>query len=74
MLTKENDEAMKKMIELENKIQTLEKKNEKTTNETVGNFEGQIGKIDKNAKQELKDKNIKMSELNENLDKMDKVG
>ena len=47
MLTKENDEAMKKMIELENKIQTLEKKNEKTTNETVGNFEGQIQKIDK---------------------------
>lgn len=31
-LTKENEEKMKAMIELENKIETLEKRNQKQTN------------------------------------------
>mmetsp|Transcript_15721 Transcript_15721/g.24143 ORF Transcript_15721/g.24143 Transcript_15721/m.24143 type:complete len:121 (+) Transcript_15721:15-377(+) len=38
-LTRDNDESMKKMIELESKIQSLEKKNEKVTNDTVANYE-----------------------------------
>jgi hypothetical protein len=38
-LTKENNESMKKMIELETKIQNYEKKNEKTTNDTVNQYE-----------------------------------
>ena len=46
---------MKKMIDLENKIQTLEKKNEKIQTETVNTYEGQIKKIDAKAKDELKD-------------------
>ncbi len=73
-LTRDNDESMKKMIELESKIQSLEKKNEKVTNETVTNYETQIKKIDQTAKDQIKDTNIKVSELNENLDKMQEVG
>jgi len=38
------------MIDLENKITTLEKRNEKVTNETVKTYNGQIGKLDKEAK------------------------
>ena len=37
-LTKENDEAMKHMIELESIIQEYEKKNEKQINDTNKNF------------------------------------
>ena len=37
-LTKENDEAMKRMIELESIIQEYEKKNEKQINDTNKNF------------------------------------
>ena len=49
-LTRDNDEQGKKLIDLENKIQTLEKRNEKTTNETIKTYNGQIGKLDKEAK------------------------
>ena len=49
-LTRDNDEQGKKLIDLENKIQTLEKRNEKTTNETIKTFNGQINKLDKEAK------------------------
>ena len=37
-LTKENDETMKRMIELESIIQEYEKKNEKQINDTNKNF------------------------------------
>ena len=37
-LTRENDEVMKKMIDLENIIQEYEKKNEKTSNDVVNNY------------------------------------
>lgn len=40
-LTKEDNTAMKKMIELETKIQMLEKKTEKVTSETIQNYESQ---------------------------------
>ena len=42
---------MKKMIELENKIQEYEKKNEKTNNDTVNNFQNQINKMDHEIKE-----------------------
>lgn len=37
-LTRDNDESMKNMISLENKIQEYEKKNEKTNADTVNNY------------------------------------
>lgn len=39
-LTRDNDEQGKKLIDLENKIQTLEKRNEKIQNDTVKNYNG----------------------------------
>jgi len=42
---------MKKMIELENKIQEYEKKNEKTNNDTVNNFENQKNKMNTEIKE-----------------------
>ena len=45
-LTKEDHAAMKQMIELESKIGVLEKKNEKTANETVNVYEEKIKKKD----------------------------
>ena len=62
------------MIELESKIQTLEKQNEKTTNDTVNNYENQIKKIDQTAKDQVKETNIKVSEIKEDLDKMQDIG
>ena len=41
-LTQEDNQAMKQMIELESKIQLLEKKNEKKASETVNAYEAQI--------------------------------
>ena len=72
-LTRENDEAMKKTIDLENKIIALEKKNEKTKNDTVNNYQTQIKKIDGEAKEKVKESEVKVSELNENLAKMKAV-
>ena len=72
-LTRENDDAMKKMIDLDNKIIALEKKNEKTKNDTVNNYQSQIKKIDGEAQEKVKETEVKVSELNENLDKMKDV-
>lgn len=65
---------MKKMIELENKIQEYEKKNEKTNNDTVNNFENQKNKMNTEIKEQLQETDVKVSELHENLDKMHDVG
>ena len=65
---------MKTMIELESKIQVLEKKNEKTANETVNNYEEKIKKKDVKAKEEMKDIDTRLKELKENLDKLSDVG
>ena len=62
------------MLELENKITSYEKKNEKVQNDTINNYENQIKKIDHGAKEQIKDTQIKVTELNENLDKMQDVG
>lgn len=72
--TTTNAEYSKKLVELENKIQTLEKRNEKQQNETVDQYEKQIKTIDHKAKEQIKDINIKVSEQNESLDKMQEVG
>lgn len=72
-LTRENDDAMKRLIDLENKIIALDKKNEKTKNDTVNNYETQIKKIDGEAQEKVKDTEVKVTELNENLDKMKDV-
>lgn len=50
-LTRENDEAMKKMIELEAKIQEHEKKNEKIQQDTINNYQAQTKKIEATAKE-----------------------
>ena len=65
---------MKKCIELENRIQEYEKKNEKTNNDTVQNYQSQINKMDTEIKEQLQQTDVKVSELNENLDKMHDVG
>ena len=52
----------------------LEKKNEKNASETVEVYQGQIKKLDTTAKEQVKDLDTKLSELKENLNKMEKVG
>lgn len=54
-LTTNNAESSKRLVELENKIQTLEKKNEKVTNDTVNQYEKEIKKIETTAKEQIKD-------------------
>jgi len=44
---------MRVMIELENRINTLEKKNEKNNNEVVTKFEGQIKDIKKRGEERV---------------------
>lgn len=46
-LNRENDEAMKKHILLQNKIEEYKKKNEKISNEAQQNYDTQIKKIEK---------------------------
>jgi hypothetical protein len=72
-LTRDNEEKYKHMLELENKINTLEKRNEKTNNEVVTKFEGQIKDIKKKGDDKMQENEIKMSELKENLNLMDEV-
>jgi hypothetical protein len=64
---------MRVMIELENRINTLEKKNEKNNNEVVTKFEGQIKDIKKRGEERVQDNDIKMAELKENLNLMEEV-
>lgn len=52
----------------------LEKKNEKVASETVDSYQTQIKKIDQHAQEQVKDIDTKLSELNENLNKLEKVG
>ena len=72
-LNRENDAAMKKHIQLENKIQEYIKKNEKTNRDAQNNFDNQINKIEKDYNEKLEETNVMINERNENLHKMDKV-
>lgn len=65
---------MKQMIELESKIQLLEKKNEKKASETVNQYESQLRQQDSVAKAEMKDIGTKLNELKENINKLQTVG
>ena len=59
------------MIDQENKIQTLEKQNEKNNNEIVNKFEGQIKDIKKKGEEKIQENEIKISELQESRNVMD---
>lgn len=72
-LTRENEEKMQRMIYLENQIQTLEKSNEKKSNEVVQDMEGKITRIKTDGTEKIKTSEVKMSELQENLDQMDET-
>ena len=54
---------MKVMIDLENKIQSLEKQNEKTNNDIVTKYEGQIKEIKRKGEEKVQENEIKISEL-----------
>jgi hypothetical protein len=70
-LTKENEEKMKVMIDLENKIQSLEKQNEKNNNEVVTKYETQIKEIKKRGEEKIVENEIKINELQETRNVMD---
>jgi len=65
---------MNKEINLQNKVQEYEKSNEKVHNDAKANFESKIKKVDKEAKEQVEQTEVKVSELHENLDKMQDVG
>lgn len=55
-LTQEDKAAMTQMIELESKIQLLEKKNEKKASETINTYQSAVKKNETGAKEEMKGK------------------
>jgi hypothetical protein len=61
---------MKRMIQLENKIKTLEGQNEKQQTETVQMFEGKMKGIEGNNSSQVNDTLVKKSELTDELEKM----
>lgn len=69
-LTHDNDSSMKRMIQLENKIKTLEGQNEKQQTETVQMFEGKMKGIEGNNSSQVNDTLVKKSELTDELEKM----
>jgi hypothetical protein len=72
-LTKENEEKMRVLIDLENKIQSLEKQNEKNNNEIVTKFETQIKDIKKKGEEKVAENEIKINELKEERNSMDET-
>lgn len=62
---------MKHLIDLETKIQGLEKKKEKNNNEIVTKFEGQIKDIKKKGDDKLVDNEVKINEMKEERSNMD---
>ena len=65
---------MKRMIELDNKIKDLEKKNQKQQTDTTNNYQNQIKKLGNEAKEKIKETEVRVSELHENMDKMQDIG
>lgn len=70
-LTRENQEKLKVLIDLETKIETLEKKNEKDNNEIVTKYESQIKDIKKRGEEKIVDNEVKINELREERNNMD---
>lgn len=69
-LTKDNDESMRRMIQLENKIKSFEGNNEKKQTETVQYYEGKMKSLESNNQQQINDTMVKKTELNDQLEKM----
>ncbi|CDW79859.1 UNKNOWN [Stylonychia lemnae] len=70
-LTRENEEKMKVLIDLETKIQTLEKKNEKENNEIVTKYQNQIKDMTKRGQEKIVENDTKINELREERNNMD---
>ena len=64
---------MRVLIDLENKIQSLEKQNEKNNNEIVTKFETQIKDIKKKGEEKVAENEIKINELKEERNSMDET-
>lgn len=64
---------MKQLLQLRNQIHEFEKKNEKATNEAVKAMEADIADMKAAASSKLKDGGVKVSELEEGLEAMDKL-
>ena len=64
---------MKMLIELESKIQALDKKNETKNNEVVSKYEVEIKEIKKKGEDKMTENDVKMSELKDNLNLMEEV-
>ena len=47
----DNEKSNQKLIDLESKIETLEKRNEKTTKEVTNQYESQVKKIEVASKE-----------------------
>ena len=62
---------MKVLIDLETKIQTLEKKNEKENNEIVTKYQNQIKDITKRGQEKIIENDTKINELREERNNMD---
>lgn len=62
---------MRILIDLESKIQSLEKKNEKENNEIVNKFEGQIKDIKKKGEEKITENEVKINEMREERNNMD---
>lgn len=62
---------MRVVIELEAKIQSLEKRNEKDNNEIVNKFEVQIKDIKKRGEEKLVENEVKINEMKEERNNMD---
>lgn len=58
-------------MDLDTKIQTLEKKNEKDNNEIVNKYESQIKDIKKKGEEKIVDNEVKINELKEERNNMD---
>lgn len=70
-LTRENEDKMKILIDLETKITSLEKRNEKENNEIVTKYEAQIKDIKKKGEEKIMDNEVKINELKEERNNMD---
>lgn len=70
-LAKENEDKMKVQIDLETKINSLEKKNEKENNEIVTKYESQIKDIKKKGDEKIVENEVKINEMKEERNNMD---
>jgi hypothetical protein len=70
-LKAENDRKLQQTIELQNEIASLEKLNEKNSNEIVTKFEGRLRDQKKKGDERLTENEVKINELQETRNIMD---